>query len=108
VRLLAVTLALAVLSLAFAPAPFPKSERARESEQTRQARLLNECRRRLDELGVRWRLERHSVVFYVRHPGGNSGLGGDYGVDDGDVASTLCRVVVRAEEFLGRRPRLKP
>src|SRR5438067_2497211 len=33
-RLLAVTLALALLSLAFAPAPFPKAERpARESER---------------------------------------------------------------------------
>jgi hypothetical protein len=107
-RLVLLTLAFAVLSLGFAPAPFPKAERPeRESEQTRRSRLLRECQRRLDELGVRWRLERSSVVFSVRHPSGG-GMGGSYGVDDGDVAGTLRRVVARVEEYMGYRPRLKP
>jgi hypothetical protein len=106
-RLLAVTLALAVLSLAFAPAPFPKAERpARESEQRKQERLLYECRRRLDELGIEWRLEGHSVTFIVRRPGG--GMGGSYGVQRGDVAGTLRQVVASVEEYLGLAPRRKP
>jgi hypothetical protein len=108
-RRIALPLAFALLSLGFAPAPFPKAARpARESEQRKQDRLLRECRRRLDELGVRWRLERHSVVFSVRHPSGGGGMGGSYGVDDGDVAGTLRRVVARVEGYLGLTPRLKP
>jgi hypothetical protein len=108
VRPFVLTLALALPSLAFAPAPFPKAERpARESEQTRQERLLYECRRRLDELGVRWRLERRSVVFNVQHPNGGGGMGGSYGVYDGDVARTLRMVVVGVEEYLGLAPRQK-
>src|SRR4051794_9244042 len=102
---LAVTLAFALLSLAFAPAPFPKAERpACESEQTRRDRLMRECQRRLDELGVRWRLEGHSVTFNVRHPGGGGGMGGSWGVQDGDVAGTLRRVVARVEQYLGLAP----
>jgi hypothetical protein len=104
-----IVLTLALLSLAFAPAPFPRIVRpARESEQTKQDRLVRECQRRLDDLGVKWRLERNSVIFTVHSPIGSSVISGDVPVHDGDVASTLRRVVARAEELLGHRPRLKP
>jgi hypothetical protein len=107
-RLVAMTLAFALLSLAFAPAPFPKAERQGESEQRKQERLLRECRRRLDELGVKWRLQGDSVVFSFRQPVGSGQIGGSWGVDDGDVARTLRRVIVLAEEYLGLARRLKP
>jgi hypothetical protein len=52
-----IVLTLTLLSLAFAPAPLPKAARpVRESEQAKQVRLLNECRRRLDGLGVTWQV----------------------------------------------------
>jgi hypothetical protein len=57
---------------------------------------------------VRWRLAGHSVIFNVRHPGGSGGMGGNFGVADGDVAGTLRRVVVGVEEYLELAPRLKP
>jgi hypothetical protein len=113
-RRIVLTLLLALLSLGFAPAPFPKAERppARESEQARRDRLLYECRQRLHELGVEWRVEergdRRSVRFSVRHPGGKGTLGGDWGVSGGDLTRTLRQVVVRVEEFLGLAHRLKP
>jgi hypothetical protein len=108
-RWCALLLLLAVLSLGFAPAPFPKSERpARESEQTRQERLLRACVRRLDELGVCWTLRVGSVGFSVQHPGGSGDLRGSVVAEDGGVASTLLRVVARVERYLGLTPRLKP
>jgi hypothetical protein len=99
------TLTLTLLSLAFAPAPFPKAARQpRESEQARRDRLLHECRRRLDELAVKWRLERQSVIFTVQHPSGGGGMGGTWGVRDGDLAVTLRRIIDRVEQYLGLAP----
>jgi hypothetical protein len=97
------TLLLALSALAFAPAPFPKSERpaARESEQMRRDRLLHECRRRLDELGVKWRLERQSVIFNAQQPNGGGGMAGSWGVQGGDLTGTLRRIIVRVEQYLG-------
>jgi hypothetical protein len=34
-------------------------------------------------------------------------MGGSYGLNDGDVARTMRRVVVRVEEYLGLAPRLR-
>jgi hypothetical protein len=112
-RLVAVTLTFALLSLGFAPAPFPKAERpARESAQRMQERILRECQQRLDELGVKWKFgqrgEWRTVNFNVVHPSGNSAMGGEFLAYDGDVARALRRVVVRVEEFLGHARRLKP
>jgi hypothetical protein len=106
-RRIVLTLPFVLLSLAFAPAPFAKPQRSpRETEQAKRDRVLHECRRRLDELGVTWRLDRQSVFFNVRHPNGG-GMGGSWGVRAGDVAGTLRRVIVRVEQYLGLAPGLK-
>ena len=103
---LSVLLLSASVALA-APAPFPKADRLpRESEQSKQAHLLYECRRRLDELGVTWALEQGAVTYLVRRPGG--GRGGSYSVQRGDVAGTLREVVASVEEYLGLAPSQKP
>jgi hypothetical protein len=68
--------------------------------------LRYECRRRLDELGVTWTLEQHSVTFVVHRPG--VGRGGSYSVQRGDVAGTLRAVVASVEEYLGLAPSQKP
>src|SRR5437870_4443064 len=52
-RRIALTLALAVLSLAFAPAPFPRAGRASRDAGER---LMRECEARLRALGLSWRL----------------------------------------------------
>jgi len=75
-RQTAVTLLLAAPSLAFAPAPFPKTERP--AERKSEAAQLRECLRRLDELGVSWRFE----------------------VRNGNLLPGLRRVVERAERFV--------
>ena len=66
--------AFALLSLAFAPAPFPKAERP--TRQMLQQRAISECVRRLEELGVRWELSldngRGRVDFGVRGLAGAS------------------------------------
>jgi hypothetical protein len=106
-RLALLLLPLVVAPVVGAPAPFPKAERRpRESEQAKRDRLLHECKRRLDELGVKWRLERQSVIFNVQHPNGG-GMGGSWGVQNGDLTGTLRRVVARVEQFLGYSPRPK-
>jgi hypothetical protein len=95
-----------LLSLAFAPAPFQKSERpARESQQAKQDRLLRECQQRLDELGVKWSLERQSVIFNVQQPGGGGGMEGSWGVQNGDLTGTLRRIIVRVEQYLSFGPK---
>src|SRR3954469_13269060 len=97
---------LALASLAFAPAPFPKSERpVHESEQAKRVRLLHECRRRLDELGVQWQVVAgpHGDVgrFRVRVAtrAGTLGMSGDHPVEGGDLAGTLRRLADQAGEF---------
>jgi hypothetical protein len=105
-RLVAMTLAfaLALQSLGFAPAPMPRTRR--EAPPPSRERLLAECRRRLDELGVRWRLEdrngRRMVRFSVQHPNG----GGMSGADsvDGDLADTLRDLIKLVEAFF-RNPK---
>jgi hypothetical protein len=99
---------LALSSLAFAPAPLPR--RDREAPHKRQERLLAECVRRLDELGVKWQAEdrdgRRSVRFTVAHPSGNSGMGGDFTVHGGDLPGALRRVIRSVEAFLKHPNRL--
>src|SRR5262245_58977280 len=105
-RRLALPLLLALSSLAFAPAPLPRQ--GREARWRSQERLVAECRRRLDELGVRWRLERgdgwRSVRYAVAHPSGGSSIGGVFYVDGGDLAAALRAVISEAEVYLaGKR-----
>ena len=99
-RRLALPLLLALSSLAFAPAPLPRTHR--DGAQQRRQRLLSECRRRLDELGVKWRLEdrggRPMLRFSVMHPNGRTGMGGADSVD-GDLADTLRDLVKSVEAF---------
>jgi hypothetical protein len=101
-----VVLTLTLLSLAFAPAPFPKAQRpARESEQTRQERLLRECRRRLDELGVKWQVvagPRGDVVRFrlrMRMPNGTWGMDGERPIEGGDLTGALRWIAERTGEF---------
>ena len=98
-RLLAVTLALALLSLGFAPAPFPKSERRPETERQR---ALRDCEGRLEALGVRWRLEYcqgGSVLFYSLR-GSDGAQKGETCTDaPGDVLAALQRVARYAKQI---------
>jgi hypothetical protein len=85
------TLLLALSSLAFAPAPFPKSERpVRETQQARQERVLREWRR-LDDLGVSWRVVNDDGCDWVRFTFRNGGVG-RWRVRDGDLPSALFKV----------------
>jgi hypothetical protein len=101
-----IVLTFTLLSLAFAPAPFPRTERtAHESEQAKQVRLLHECRRRLDELGVKWQVvagPRGNVVrFRVRVTTRNGawGMNGDHPVEGGDLAGTLRLLADQVGDF---------
>ena len=97
---IALPLLLALSSLAFAPAPLPRTHR--DGAQQRRERLLSECRRRLDELGVTWRLENHGgrpmLRYWVKHPNGKTGMGGADPVD-GDLVDTLRDLVKLVEAF---------
>ena len=86
-----IVLALTLLSQAFAPAPFPKADR--EPPRKKQERLLGEYRRRLDELGVEWRLEGDSLRFNVNHPGGGGGMSGSLRAVKGDLPGALRHVI---------------
>jgi hypothetical protein len=98
-RRIAVTLAFAVLSLGFAPAPFPKAERA--TQRKSEAALVRQCLRRLDELGVELHVEdrggRHAIRYRVSRPGAGTGYGGSFG--DANLLRALRRVVEIAERF---------
>jgi hypothetical protein len=93
-------LTLTLLSPAFAPAPFPKAERAapRKSE----AALVRGCVRRLDELRVKWQLENSDGRRLLVESVGRlyAGVGGLVQVSDGDLLPALRRVVEKAEHFL--------
>ena len=102
-RRAALTLLLAALPLGFAPAPLPR--RDREPAAPKRQRELAECRRLLDELGVKWEVVagprggflRYSVE--VRTPGGGSERSGVLPVRGGDLAGTLLRLVREARDF---------
>jgi hypothetical protein len=101
-RRAALVLMLALSSLAFAPAPFPKAERrGPESPEQKQRRELAQCRRRLDELGVKWQLEGggRTVRFRVSRPDGRATMGGSFGVIGGDLSAALRRLVRSVENF---------
>jgi hypothetical protein len=103
-RQIAVTLAFAVLSLGFAPAPFPKAER-----QAPQQRAACECEARLRELGVRWRFlsrdGRRLFCFSASDLGGSGrDVYGEYPVGEGGVPATLREVLRAVEAILGRKP----
>jgi hypothetical protein len=99
-RRVALTLGLALLSLAFAPAPFPKTDRL-----TPRQREMLECERQLEALGITWRLEQRGedlIVVFVAGPGR---LCNECRADDEDLAVTLRRVarfVVRVRELQRR------
>jgi hypothetical protein len=107
-RLIAVTLALAGLlsaatsSLA-APAPLPR--RDREAPGQRQQRLLDECSRRLRELGVKWSVVTGPggrVVRYFVEVSQATRSGSMHGeqVVAGDLPGTLRRVIRHAVAFV--------
>ena len=109
-RRLALTLAFAVLSLAFAPAPFPRAER--QTRDTRQQLLTRECQRRLRELGVTCEVVTRDGAPCVRFDLGNGPCGGGqavyyYRVRNGDVPGTL-RMVLRYVERLRRNGASSP
>jgi hypothetical protein len=103
-RRIVLTLLVALPSLAFAPAPFPKPERpARESEE---ARLVREYDARLRDLGVTWKLRtdyvRHHVSFEIRN-GKTLDFTGSCTVNDGNVLAALMTIldyVVRRRDAL--------
>jgi hypothetical protein len=68
-----IVLTLTLLSLAFAPAPFPRAER--QHREPAEARLVREYDRRLRELGVSWELLTDGgeprVSFTVARSGSN-------------------------------------
>jgi hypothetical protein len=104
-RLIGLTLALTFLSLANAPsslaAPAPLPRRDREAPSARQRRLLDECRRRLDELKVAWwvvenRDGRQAVYFRVDPASGP--MRGDFPID-GDLSGALRQVIKQVESY---------
>jgi hypothetical protein len=95
-----VIVTLTLLSLGFAPAPFPKAER-REPE-TPERRALRECDRRLRELGVTWRLETRDGVPCVRFGTGGGRGAGDFScrrVRNGDVRDALQTILRYVERL---------
>jgi hypothetical protein len=102
-RLVAVTLAFALLSLGFAPAPFPKAGR-----QTERARSLREDTELLLGLGVAWVWENSNgkswVRIEVRNGSGVVTLRGAFQVGDGDVADFVRGL---ADEFRRAKARSK-
>jgi hypothetical protein len=103
---IAPSLALAFLSLGFAPAPFPKADR-----QTPQEQVMRECVQRLEQLGVSWHVESRDGELYVsfttHRPESRMG-GGLAMVSDGNLLMTLqrvVRVVTRNASFDDRPPR---
>jgi hypothetical protein len=98
-------LTLTLLSLAFAPAPWPKTHH----RTPRERQVLGECARRLDELGVRWELlsdgsGRRAVSFGFKRHLKIGGLGGDVTVKGDDLPGALREVILRAESFFNREP----
>src|SRR5262245_26871003 len=94
-----IVLTLALLSLAFAPAPFPKAERRPETERQR---AMRECHGRLEALGVRWRLEYRQgggVLFYSLR-GSDGAQKGETCTDvSGDLLGALQRVARYAKQI---------
>jgi hypothetical protein len=110
-RGIALLLCLALCPLApvtAAPAPLPRRN-AETPAQARQRQLV-ECRRRLDELGVKWRVVidrgRRSVHFSVDHPNGRGGMGGSWEVGGDDLLGTLRDILRQVEAFLRHPGRL--
>src|SRR4051794_2812306 len=99
---LALPLAFALLSLAFAPAPFPRAERP--TRETRQQGLMRECVRRLAELGVEWSVhelgEQVAVQFTVNRPNNSGQMGGWHPTERDNLLATLQNVARQAERFL--------
>jgi hypothetical protein len=103
-RRIALTLALCLSSLAFAPVPLPK--RDRETASQKREREVAECTRQLGELGVKWsvvtgpggRVVRYSVEVSQRTRSGS--LHGSYGVVGDDLPGALRRVIRHAGAFV--------
>jgi hypothetical protein len=97
---IALTLAFAVLSLGFAPAPFPRAEWRPETGWQRATR---ECRGRLEALGVRWRLERLEggsvLVFSLRLRDGSQTREKRVEISDGNVLGMLQQVARYAQQI---------
>ena len=102
-RRIVLTLLLALLSLAFAPAPLPKAERA--THRRSEAALVRECLRRLDELGVKWQIEYKGRRPLVRYRVVWAGFGGSVQPGDGELLRVLRGIVANAEWSLNdQRP----
>ena len=104
-RLTALTVCLLALSaLAFAPAPVPRPDRVTPAQK--RERRLEECSRRLDELGVKWELVRDNEGLAVRFTlsvRGVGNLGGTFGVSgDRDLVNTLPDVIREVDDFYRR------
>ena len=103
---IALPLLLAVSSLAFAPAPLPRPDR--ETPAQKRERRLAECRRRLDELGVTWRLEvrggRPMLRYSISHPNAGGRISSIVWAE-GDLADELRNLV---EPYLRKHDRLLP
>ena len=96
---------LALSALAFAPAPLPRPDRVTPGQKR-----LAECRRRLGELGVTWRLAesqgRPALRFSMRHPNGGGVSGFVWA--EGDLADELRNLVEIVETYLRKHGRLPP
>ena len=107
-RKIALTLLLALPSLGFAPAPFPKAERAGPRE-AQQRRAVREYQSRLREFGLTCELVVGDggpyLRFGMRNPkGGGVEHLGSYPVRDGDVAGTLRLMIEYLQGLKGRAP----
>jgi hypothetical protein len=100
-RWIALLLCLAPLATPAEAAPAPLPRRGPETPRARQ-RQLAECRRRLDELGVKWRVvdgRRRSVHFRVDHPFGRGGMGGSFELPGDDLLGALRAILEDVETY---------
>jgi hypothetical protein len=105
-RRIVLKLLLALSSLAFAPAPFPRP-RGGEASEAEQQRVVRAYQSRLGKLGLTCELVVRDGVthlhFGTRNPkGGGVERLGSYRVRDGDVAGALRLVIEYLQSLKGR------
>lgn len=99
-RRIALTTALALVSLAFAPAPLAKRDRATALQKRN--REVAECARRLGELGVTWEAAKGPDGPVVRFsadvlPNRIGSMSGERGFADGGLAAALRELIQDVE-----------
>ena len=107
-RRIVLPVALALSSLAFAPAPLSRPDR--ETPPQKRQREVAACVRRLAELGVKWAVTRNGDGRVVRFgvdvslPNRSGSMRGEVGVAGDDLPRALRHVIRQAEIFLRNEP----